>query len=302
MFMMNVTTKTKHLRAGKKDAFAAKRHARSVWGNILTWFIILLIGFFLALPLIYSVASSLKPYNEIYIFPPKILVSDPTFDNFIDLFNLCSNLTIPFSRYLFNSLLITFVVTVLQIVISSMCAYPLAKNKFPGSKMIFSVMVTSLLFVSAVTFLPQYMIVSKLKLLNTVFAMILPAISGTFGVFLMKQFMEGVPDSIIEAARIDGCSEYTVFWRIMMPNVRPAWLTLTVFSFQGIWNSGGQQFVFRDDLRTLPVIIQQLTNAGYARVGVSAASTVFLMLPPIILFIIVQSQVVETMAHAAIKE
>ncbi len=285
------------------DTFAAKRYTRSLGGNMLVWFILILVGAFLVLPLIYAVASAFKPYNEIFIFPPKILVNQPTLDNFKELFELCTNLNMPFSRYLFNSVFITILITVAHVIFSSMCAYPLAKNDFPGKKTIFKIIEFSLMFVPAVTFLPQYIIISRLGLIDTIGAMILPSLGTTLGVFLMKQFMEQIPTAIIEAARIDGCSEYRIFWSIIMPNVKPAWYTLTIFIFQTVWGNAGQQYIFREDLRTLPVIISQLTTgAGIARVGSSAAGTLFLMLPPIIMFLILESNVVETMASAAIKE
>lgn len=285
------------------DTFAAKRYTRSLGGNLFVWFILILVGTFLVLPLVYAVASAFKPYNEIFIFPPKILVNQPTLDNFKELFELCTNLNMPFSRYLFNSVFITVVITVAHVIFSSMCAYPLAKNDFPGKKTIFKIIEFSLMFVPAVTFLPQYIIISRIGLIDTIGAMIFPSLATTLGVFLMKQFMEQIPMAIIEAARIDGCSEYRIFSSIIMPNVKPAWYTLTIFIFQSVWGNAGQQYIFREDLRTLPVIISQLTaGAGIARVGSSAAGTLFLMIPPIVMFLILQSNVVETMASAAIKE
>lgn len=289
--------------ARQQDTFAAKKYMRSSGGNLIVWIILTAVGAFLILPLIYAVASSLKPYNEIFIFPPKILVNEPTLDNFKELFELCSNLNMPFSRYLFNSIFITLVITVTHVVFSSMCAYPLAKNEFPGKKSIFKVIEFSLMFVGAVTFLPQYIIIARLHLIDTLAAIILPSLGTTLGVFLMKQFMEQIPTAIIEAARIDGCSEYRIFLNIIMPNVKPAWFTLMIFVFQSTWGNSGQQYIFREDLRTLPVIVSQLTSsAGIARVGASAAGIIFLMIPPIVMFLILESNVVETMASVAIKE
>ena len=291
------------LKERQADTFAAKRFTRSFGGNLLVYFVLILVGIFLVLPLVYAVSSSLKPYNEIFVFPPKILVTEPTLDNFNELFELTSNLNMPFSRYLFNSIFITVVITIAHVIFSSMCAYPLAKNNFVGKKVIFKVIEFSLMFVSTVTFLPQYIIISKLNMIDTIWAMILPSLGTTLGVFLMKQFMEQIPTSIIEAARIDGYSEYGIFFKIIMPNVKPAWFTLTIFIFQSVWGNSGQQFIFREDLRTLPVIISQITTgAGIARAGASAAGVVFLMIPPIVLFLIMESNVVETMASAAIKE
>ena len=282
---------------------SAKRHARSLGGNLVMWLLLIATGAFLALPLVYAVMSALKPFDEIFLFPPKFFVMRPTLDNFLDLFAMCSNLWVPFSKYLFNSVFVAVSATALHVLFASACAYPLAKNDFPGKNAIFNIIVVSLMFVPQVTFLPQYIIIAKLGWIDTYWALIVPALGSALGVFLMKQFVEQIPLSIVEAARLDGCSEFRVFSKMILPNVKPAWLTLTIFTFQGIWNNASQQFVFREDLRTLPVVMQQIVSGGtIARMGVGAASTVFLMVPPILLFVLVQSRVVETMAFAAIKE
>ncbi len=287
----------------RRATSGAKRYTRSLGGNLMMWLVLALTGAFLALPLVYAVTSALKPFDEIFLFPPKLFVMRPTMDNFVDLFAICSNQWVPFSKYLFNSIFVAVSATVMHVVFSSACAYPLAKNEFPGRNLIFNLVVFSLMFVSQVTFLPQYIIITKLNWIDTYWALILPSVGSALGVFLMKQFIEQIPISIIEAARIDGCSEFRVFFRMILPNVKPAWMTLTVFTFQSVWNISSQQFVFREDLRTLPTVMQQIvTGNTIARVGVGAASTVFLMLPPILLFVVLQSRVVETMAFAAIKE
>ena len=287
-----------------QGGYSAKRFARSLGGNIAVWILLLLTGAFLALPLVYALVSSLKPFSEIFIFPPRFFVKNPTLDNFVDLFILCANSWVPFSKYLFNSVFIAVATTFLCVVFSSMCAYPLAKNQFPGKKFIFNLVVVSLMFVSQVTFLPQYIIIAKMNLIDTYWALILPPLGGTMGVFLMKQFMEQIPTPILEAARIDGYNEFSIFAKIIMPNVKPAWMTLIIFTFQGVWNNAGtQSYVFSEDLRTLPTMLSQIVSSNtMARVGTGAAATVFLMLPPILLFVFLQRSVEETMAFAAIKE
>ena len=284
-------------------ARSSKRFARSLGGNLLMNLVVALAGFVLALPLVYALIAAFKPMEEIFVFPPRFFVQNPTFDNFIDLMAMCSNLWVPFSKYLFNSVSVTVVTTIANVIVCSGCAYPLALNKFPGKNIIFQGIVISLMFVAQVTFLPQYFIVAKMGLVDTWFALVLPSVATPLGVFLMKQFMEQTPISILEAARIDGCNEIQIFFKIIMPNVKPAWLTLAIFSFQSIWNTPGQGLIFSENLRTLPAVMTQITSGGgIARVGVSAAATIFLMLPPIILFVIIQGKVVETMAFAAIKE
>ncbi len=277
---------------------------RSLGGDIVVYIILALSGAFMMLPLVYAVVNSLKPFDEIFIYPPRFYVVNPTLSNFVDLFILCSNTWVPFSKYLFNSVFTAGMTTFLMIVIASMCAYPLAKNDFPGKNALFSLIVTALLFVPQVTFLPQYFIIERLGMIDTYWVQILPALGTTLGVFLMKQFMEQIPTTLLEAARIDGYSEFRILFRIVMPNVRPAWMTLMIFTFQGAWNNASvQQFVFKENLRTLPTLISQIVAGNtIARAGVGAAAAIFLMVPPIVLFMIAQTSVVQTMAFAGIKE
>lgn len=292
----------KKLHAAKRSA--QKHYTRSAGGNFLMGLVLALVGAVLVLPLVFAVVNALKPFDEIFAYPPKLYVVNPTWDNFTTLFAMCANTWVPFTKYLFNSVFVTCIVTVAQVVFSSMCAYPLAKNRFPGKDMIFNAIVTALLFVPAVTFLPQYFVISKLGLIDTYWVLIFPVLGTTLGVFLMKQFMEPIPTALLEAARIDGCSEFYILFRIVMPNVKPAWLTLAIFSFQSVWNdTSTQQFVFRENLRTLPTLLSQIVSgAGIARAGAAAAASVVLMIPPILLFIVSQSSVMKTMAHAGIKE
>lgn len=280
------------------------RQTRSRAGNFMVWLVLTLCGAVLALPLVYAVVNAFKPFDELFIFPPRFYVVNPTWDNFIDLMAMCANSWVPFTKYLFNSVFTTVAATALMVVISAMCAYPLAKNKYPGRNAIFGTIVTALLFVPAVTFLPQYLIIARLHMIDTYWALILPTLGTTLGVFLMKQFMEPLPDALMEAARIDGCTEFGILFRIVMPVVKPAWMTLIIFTFQSVWNNtGASQFVFKENMRTLPILLSQIVSSGtIARAGVGSASAVVLMLPPIILFVIGQSSVVQTMASAGIKE
>lgn len=276
---------------------------RSRAGNVAVYLVLILVGAFLALPLVYALVTSLKPYEEIFIFPPRFYVVNPTTANFRDLFVLCSQSLMPFSRSVFNSVLVSLVVTVAHVALSSMAAYPLAKNNFPGKDFLFSVIVGSLLFVGQVTALPQYILMSKIGLINTLWAVILPNIGSAMGLFLMKQFMEQIPLSIIEAPRIDGATEFDIAFKIVFPNVKPAWLTLGLLIFQTAWNNTGATVLFDDSIKLLPTVLSEITTENaLARMGVGMAATVFLMIPPIVFFIISQSKVVKTMAFAGIKE
>jgi len=275
-------------------------------GNILSGLLLLLLGAFMALPVVYVISASLKPFDEIFVFPPKLLVRNPTLNNFTDLFILSSESLVAFSRYIFNSLFVALAATALHVVLASMAAYPLAKNRFPFRNAIFGLIVTCLLFVPQVTSIPLYIILSKLGWINTYAALILPSVGGSMGLFLMKQFMETLPGSLMESARLDGANEFCIFFRIVMPNVKPAWLTLIIFVFQAVWNTSSTNManlVYDEQLKSLPVALTQFySGMGIARMGVTFAGLVFLMIPPVILFITLQRRVIETMAFAGIKE
>ncbi len=298
-----MTNVRKLLKLPPSETRNSKRFSRSVGANITITVMVLIMAAVLALPLVYAVVSAFKPMEEIFIFPPRFFVQNPTWENFKDLGSYVSELWVPFPRYLFNSLIITVVSTVGNIIICSACAFPLALHRFPGRNALFQLVVVALMFVGQVTFLPRYLVMAKLGMIDTWFALILPDLATSLGVFLMKQFMEQLPMSIIEAARIDGYNEFKIYWHIVMPNVKPAWLTLVIFSFQTVWNdSSVSTMVFTESLRTLPSALSQVSGGGIARVGAASAASLLLMLPPIILFIIAQNRVVETMAFAAIKE
>lgn len=276
---------------------------RSRFGNVMVYLLLLLTGSFLALPLLYTAVSSLKPFEEIFLFPPRFYVMNPTFANFDELFSITKDSLVPFSRYIFNSFFIAVISTVVQILIASMAAYPLAKNDFPGKNLIFSLVVGALLFVPQVTSVPQYIIIAKLGLINTYMALIFPALGTSMGLFLLKQFMDQIPISLIESARLDGASECRIVFSLVFPNVKPAWLTLAIFTFQSTWNTTGSTFIFDEGLKLLPTALGQLSaSSAVGRMGVSMAASMILILPPILLFIITQSNVVKTMAFAGIKE
>ena len=279
-----------------------KKLNRSTGGNVVLFLVLLVGGAFMALPLVYAVVQSIKPMEELFIFPPRFTVRRPTLDNFRMLISVASNLWVPIERYLFNSVFVSLVGTVGHVLLASMAAYPLAKHKFPGSKILFNVIVLSLLFSNQVTYLPQYIVMARAGLIDSYWSIILPSFAMTLGLYLMKQFMEQIPDTVLEAARIDGASETRICFQIVMPQVRPAWLTLIIFAFQSIWNQTGLSFIFSEEYKLLPTILRQISAGGIARAGVSSAATMLLIIPPILTFLITQSSVIETMAHSGMKD
>lgn len=279
-----------------------RRANHSIYGDVTILIFLCLLGLFMIIPFIYSIVQSLKPIEELFVFPPKFFVRNPTADNFINLLMSTNNMWVPFERYIFNSIYMTIVGSAGSVIISSMAAYPLAKFIFPGSKMYFKIITLSLLFVYEVTYIPQYILLSKLSLIDTPFAIILPVFASSLGLFLMKQFMSQIPDSLVEAATVDGASTWTTFWLLIMPNVKPAWLTAFILSFQALWNRDTSAFIFTEQLKNLPAMFRQISVSNtIATVGIASAAAVILMVPPILVFLFSQSKILETMAYSGIK-
>ena len=279
-----------------------KQLNRSHFGNFLIFAMLVLVGIFMGLPLYYSVIQSLKPVEERFIFPPRFYVVNPTSVNYSQLFQLVSDLTVPFSRYLFNSVFISIASTGVGVLIGAMAAYPFAKKKFPGKNMMWKLIMMTLLFSGGVTGLPAYIIKAKLGLLNTYWVLILPSLASTLHMFLLRQFMLQIPDSLLDAAKLDGANDFVIFMNVIMPNVKPAWMTVMVLSFTNIWNTGSAGVIFKEELKLLPTALSQISAGGIARSGASAAASVLLMIPPIVSFVLTQSKMLQTMAHSGIKD
>ncbi len=275
---------------------------RSLTVSLMLFLLLAVFGCFMALPLLFAVNNAFKPLDELFVFPPRLFVNNPTTDNFYDLFALMGNSWVPLSRYIANTLFITIAGTVGHILFASAAAYPLAKYRFPGSKVLFNIVVLSLMFSGAVTSIPNYMVMSWLGWINTHASIIVPSLGFSLGLFLMKQFMEQIPDALLEAAKIDGANEYRIYWTIVMPNVKPAWLTLMILQFPILWGSDGGNFIYSENLKTLHYALGQITQGGIARAGVGAAVALMLMIVPIALFIVSQSSVIQTMTTSGMKE
>jgi ABC-type glycerol-3-phosphate transport system permease component len=279
-----------------------KQLNRSAAGNGLLFFFMAICGVFMALPLVMLANNALKPLDEIYQYPQSILVRNPTLDNFKDLFVVMSDSWVPFSRYILNTILITGCGTVGHVIIASLAAYPLAKHKFPGKNVMFSMIVLSMMFSYNVTQIPLYMVISYLGINNTYLAVILPPWQYGMGLYLMKQFMEQIPDSLMESAKLDGASEFTIFWKIFMPNVKPAWLTLAVLQFQQMWGNTGSTFLRSEKLKPMQFALQQIAGGGAARAGTACAVSFIIALIPIVFFLVCQSQIIETMTSSGMKD
>ncbi len=275
---------------------------RSRVGDFFIYIFLLLVAIAMIFPLVYAVNSALKPLDELFMFPPKVFAQNPTMDNFSDLFVTMGKSWVTFSRYIFNTVFVTVVGTVGHLIIASMGAFVIAKYDFPGGKAFFNIVVTALMFTGYVTQIPNYLILNKLGWIDTNWSIIIPAFALPMGFFLMKQFMEGLPMSLIEAAKIDGANEWRTFIGIVMPNVKPAWLTMIIYSVQGLWNNPAATYIYSEEKKMLAYALQQVQSGGIARTGQAAAVTVIIMIVPIAIFIMAESQILETMASSGLKD
>ncbi len=276
---------------------------RSAGGDFAINLFLLLLGIIMFLPLYYVLIQALKPLDELFYYPPKFYVINPTLSNFTDLFQLMSESWVPFSRYIFNTVFITAAGVFGNLVLSSLCAYALSKIPFPGRGFFFELIVKSLMISSAVGGTIQFVIIAKMGLMDNLLAIILPSWSSTLGLYLMKQFVDAnISNEVLESARLDGASEFRTFWSIAMPMVKPAWITLIINSFQGLWNTGASTFIQSEELKTLNYAMSQVLSAGIARSGATSASSVIMLLVPIIVFVVGQSNIVETMASSGMKD
>ncbi|MBP3453173.1 MAG: carbohydrate ABC transporter permease [Clostridia bacterium] len=286
----------------KKHLIKRRHPNRSIGGDIGIYLMLAAVACLMAFPLVFAIGSALKPLDELFRFPPTVFPQHPTLDNFSDLIVTMGQSWVPFSRYITNTVFITAFGTFGHLIIASMAAFVLAKYDFPGGKLFFNVVTTCLMFSGYVTGIPNYVIMSKLGMIDTYWALLLPAFAAPIGLFMMKQFMEGLPTALIEAAHIDGAGEFRIFWSIVMPNVKPAWLTVIIFSVQSLWGNSAATVIFSEAKKTLVYALQQIQAGGIARTGQAAAVTVVVMAVPIFIFILSQSQILETMASSGIKD
>ena len=275
---------------------------RSVGGDILTVLFLVLIGAFMVLPMLFAIGSSFKPTDELYRFPPTIFPNNWTTKNYSDLFVLMNTSWVPFTRYFFNTIFITFAGTFGQIVCCSLCAFALALHRFPGNRFFTKMIELALMFNGTVLWIPSYMIMSGLGFVDSQWALIVPVFASALGLHLIRSFMLQIPMAVVEAARVDGASHLRVFWSIVMPNIKSAWLTLMIFAVQGLWNTGASIYIQSESLKTLSYALQQITSARIARAGVGNAVTGLMMSVPIIMFVVSQSNIIETMATSGMKD
>ncbi len=269
------------------------------------FFILIPFSVLMLLPIIFIFNQAFKPQSELFAYPPTFFVKHPTLDNFIELLRVISSSGVPFSRYLFNSLVITLIGVFLAILFTALSAYALSKMKFKGKKFLFELNTIALMFVPVAVQIPRYIIVAKSGLIDTYAAHILPVITMPVAMFLVKQFVDQIPNDYIEAAKIDGASEMEIFFQIILPIIKPALATVGILAFQMIWNDTSTSTLFINDetKRTLAFFLSTLTGSAnsVAGQGMAAAAGLILFLPNLILFIILQRKVMSTMAYSGLK-
>ncbi|GAB4402945.1 MAG: carbohydrate ABC transporter permease [Anaerolineales bacterium] len=263
---------------------------------------------FMLLPIVFIISSAFKPLSELFAYPPRFFVVNPTLKNFTDLFGLMSTSGVPVSRYLFNSILITAASVAASILVSTAAAYALSKKRFKLKKTLFAINTVALMFVPIAVTIPRFLVIVRLHLMDSFLVHILPALAMPVGVFLMKQFTDGVPDEVIEAAQIDGASDLDIYWRIVLPMIKPAIATIAILTFQATWNNADTSalYINNETLKTFAFYLTTLTSTAsganvVAGQGLAAAATLIMFVPNLLMFIFLQSQVMSTMSHSGIK-
>ncbi|MBE6631490.1 MAG: carbohydrate ABC transporter permease [Ruminococcaceae bacterium] len=273
---------------------------RSTGGDIGISIILTLAGLFMFLPMYLTFINAFKSMGENYLWPVKFYIQKPTLQHFIDLFTNMNSTWVPVSRYIFNTVFITIGAVFGCLVFGSLAAYAISKIRMPGHGFIFQLIVYSLMISSTVTGIINFFVYIALGWLNTYEISIIPVWASTLGLYLMKQFIDGsVPDTVIEAARIDGAGEFRIYWQIVMPMVKPAWMTLIITTFQNVWNAGASPYVWNQAYQTFN---RAITDVTATIPNAASAGSLIMMSVPCLLFILTQSQIVETMGSSGMKD
>ena len=275
-------------------------------GQVKFYLYLIPIAVIMALPILMIVLNAFKPLDELNAYPPRFFVRMPTWENFRRLFSATQGSSVPISRYLFNSIVVTLIVVVCTVVICVAAGYVLSKKRFKYKKFLFSLNTLALMFVPVAVAIPRYLVIVFTGMYDSFWAQIIPLLAMPVGLFLLKQFIDQIPDALIEAAVIDGADDFTILRRIIIPIIMPAVATVAMMAFQAAWNSteASAMFVENETLKTFAYYMSTLTGATGNTIsgqGISAAASLILFLPNLILFIILQSRVMNTMAYSGIK-
>lgn len=276
--------------------------SRSKAGTFAIFLFLLLIAVFMSIPLIYTILQSIKPIEEYYIYPPKFFVMNPTADNYRAILDSVDTLGVPFTRYLFNAVFTTVTGTGVYLILALITAYPIAKTNIKIVKILNAFLVYAMLFHNDTMSMLRFVVMSYLGIIDTYWAIILPNLAGTMGIFLLVQFIKSnIPDSGLEAARIDGAGEFKILFKIVAPSVKAGWLTVFIFVFQSYWNAGNSPYIYSEELKHISAAMSSISASGITRAGTGMAVTLILMIPTVVIFLWNQRAIMNTMAHSGLK-
>lgn len=272
----------------------------------LKFYVFLLpLAVFMVLPIIYIFSTAFKPAEELFKFPPSFFVVNPSFENFKALFEKMAGSSVPAARYLFNSVVVTVLTMFISIFLSVSAGYVLSKKKFKGQKLLFEINTLALMFVPIAVTIPRFIIIVNLGLTDRFISNILPIVAMPVGLFLIKQFIDQVPNALLEAARMDGANEWQILTKIIIPSVRPAIATVAIMSFQSAWGNveASVYYINNESLKTFAYYITTFSSSSSSSItqGITAASALIMFIPNLVIFIVMQSKVMDTMAHSGIK-
>ncbi len=273
--------------------------------QIVFYLVLIPLALFTGLPILLIAINAFKPLDELNAFPPRFYVINPTLDNFKNLF-IATNNGYPITRYLFNSIIISIVTVVLTIFITTLTGYALSKIKFKIKGIIMEINTIALMFVGVAVSIPRYLIINAIGLIDTPFVHVIPLLAMPVGLFLIKQFIDQLPNELIEAAKVDGATDFQIYYMIVLPLIKSAIATVAILAFQSVWNNVETSSIFTNSVGnyTLAYYLSILTQNSntIAGQGMQAAATLLLFLPNFILFIVMQSKVMATMAYTGIKQ
>jgi len=272
----------------------------------LKFYLLLLpLAAFMIMPIVFIISHAFKPMNELFAYPPRFFVQQPTLDNFRLLFANITTSGIPVSRYLFNSLVITLITVLATILISAAAGYAFSKKKFRLKDTLFEINTLALMFVPIAVAVPRYYVVVELGLIDTFAINVLPLLAMPVGLFLIKQFIDQVPNEMLEAAQMDGAGDWTVFTRIIIPMTMPAIATIAILAFQLAWNNiePSAFYIYDESIKNFAYYMSTFTatNNEVAGQGIAAAAALIMFVPNVLIFIFMQSKVMNTMAHSGLK-
>jgi multiple sugar transport system permease protein len=269
-------------------------------GRILVYLLLILGCGATLVPFLWMVLSAFKTASEIIRVPPTFLPENPTLESFRTIF---SDPKIPLARFYFNSSFVAFTNIAVQLFTSSLAGYVFAKYRFSGKNLIFGLILASMMIPFQVTIIPAYLLIVRLGLADTLWGLVVPSAVNAFGIFLMKQFIEGIPSELIDAARIDGASEFGIYWRIILPQVGAALATLGIFNFMANWNAYLWPLIVitTHERRTLPIMLTWYNSQHGTRYDLTMAASILVVMPVIVVYLLAQRWVVQGVALTGMK-